>query len=230
MEQNKVRTYLLYALGEILLVVIGILIALQINNWNQEKQQDRQLKENLRAIITNVSDDLEGLRIDAIRRDSLISYNRIARESMIEGVYKVEELKKAEYFFYEFYFISNRSGYNALTNSEFLGKLSNTKLDSLLSAYYVGLDNIHDREVSFNTMIENFEFKFRSGNPMIRYFELIRKDELTQSEQQELIEYFKTTEFQAAVLRSSRQGTSGYYFLIDIGEELINELESYIND
>lgn len=37
MEQNKIRTYTLYALGEILLVVIGILIALQVNNWNQQR-------------------------------------------------------------------------------------------------------------------------------------------------------------------------------------------------
>lgn len=35
---NKTRTYLLYAIGEILLVVIGILIALQINNWNEERK------------------------------------------------------------------------------------------------------------------------------------------------------------------------------------------------
>lgn len=34
-EKKKVRTYLLYASGEILLVVIGILIALQVNNWNE---------------------------------------------------------------------------------------------------------------------------------------------------------------------------------------------------
>ncbi len=37
MEQNKVRTYFWYALGEIFLVVIGILIALQINNWNEAR-------------------------------------------------------------------------------------------------------------------------------------------------------------------------------------------------
>jgi hypothetical protein len=34
---NKVRTYILYALGEIALVMIGILLALQVNNWNQER-------------------------------------------------------------------------------------------------------------------------------------------------------------------------------------------------
>lgn len=37
LTENKYRRYLLYAIGEILLVIIGILIALQINNWNQHR-------------------------------------------------------------------------------------------------------------------------------------------------------------------------------------------------
>jgi len=41
MEQNNARKYFLYALGEILLVVIGILIALQIDTWNESKKQQR---------------------------------------------------------------------------------------------------------------------------------------------------------------------------------------------
>ena len=39
LTNNKFSKYLLYAVGEILLVVIGILIALQVNNWNEERQE-----------------------------------------------------------------------------------------------------------------------------------------------------------------------------------------------
>ena len=38
LQENKISKYLLYALGEILLVVIGILIAMQINNWKEERK------------------------------------------------------------------------------------------------------------------------------------------------------------------------------------------------
>jgi len=39
MEKNKTGKYLKYAIGEIILVVIGILVALQINTWNEEKKE-----------------------------------------------------------------------------------------------------------------------------------------------------------------------------------------------
>ena len=42
LQENKVTRHLAYALGEIFLVVIGILIALQVNNWNEERKR----KEN----------------------------------------------------------------------------------------------------------------------------------------------------------------------------------------
>ena len=39
LSENKFSIYMLYAIGEIVLVVIGILIALQINNWNEFKKE-----------------------------------------------------------------------------------------------------------------------------------------------------------------------------------------------
>ena len=45
LSENKLSKYVLYAIGEIILVVIGILIALQINNWNEaNKRRDNELR------------------------------------------------------------------------------------------------------------------------------------------------------------------------------------------
>lgn len=62
MEQNKVRTYILYALGEILLVVIGILIALQINNWNQDRQESKYEHKMLIELSTALESDIDNFR------------------------------------------------------------------------------------------------------------------------------------------------------------------------
>jgi len=43
-DDNKPLKYARYAIGEIVLVVIGILIALQINNWNEERARKQELK------------------------------------------------------------------------------------------------------------------------------------------------------------------------------------------
>ncbi len=55
MEDGKSRRYFKYALGEVVLVVIGILIALQINNWNEH----RKSKQALAAIYNTVVEDLK---------------------------------------------------------------------------------------------------------------------------------------------------------------------------
>jgi len=53
--ENKTGKYFKYAIGEIVLVVIGILIALQINNWNEAKQT----KEKEHQVLTEIVSDLE---------------------------------------------------------------------------------------------------------------------------------------------------------------------------
>ena len=45
LTENKFSKYLIYAIGEIILVVIGILIALSINNWNDSRKNDN-LRDN----------------------------------------------------------------------------------------------------------------------------------------------------------------------------------------
>lgn len=55
LKENKVGKYLLYAIGEIVLIVIGILIALSINNWNNSRNA---LKQEA-ALYIQLIDDLE---------------------------------------------------------------------------------------------------------------------------------------------------------------------------
>jgi hypothetical protein len=52
--ENRFNKYLLYAIGEIVLVVIGILIALQINNWNEEKKERITEKKILKELLVDL--------------------------------------------------------------------------------------------------------------------------------------------------------------------------------
>tara|TARA_Y100000034_G_scaffold19800_1_gene22513 strand:- start:55817 stop:56539 length:723 start_codon:yes stop_codon:yes gene_type:complete len=66
LSEGKTGKYFKYAIGEIILVVIGILIALQINNWNENKKLNKrelsllsELKTNLEINISNLKSDIQ---------------------------------------------------------------------------------------------------------------------------------------------------------------------------
>ncbi|WP_340111910.1 DUF6090 family protein [Maribellus mangrovi] len=56
--ENRVGKYLRYAIGEILLVVIGILIALQINNWNERRKIQVYEQKILTDLVRTIDNDL----------------------------------------------------------------------------------------------------------------------------------------------------------------------------
>jgi hypothetical protein len=58
LTENKFSKYVLYAIGEIILVVIGILIALQINNWNEERKQNKLEKIYLTRLLNELKKDI----------------------------------------------------------------------------------------------------------------------------------------------------------------------------
>ena len=62
MEQNKTGKYLKYAIGEILLVVIGILIALQLNNWNEERKTNSKETMLLKEMVNSIDNDLSNFK------------------------------------------------------------------------------------------------------------------------------------------------------------------------
>ena len=57
LSEGKTGKYLQYAIGEILLVVIGILIALSINNWNENQKTKVKIKNSLIALKNDLAQD-----------------------------------------------------------------------------------------------------------------------------------------------------------------------------
>lgn len=72
LTENKFSKYLLYAIGEIVLVVIGILIALSINNWNEEQKNRIEEKSLLLELRTEFRQKKENLEANERQGDGLI--------------------------------------------------------------------------------------------------------------------------------------------------------------
>lgn len=61
LTENRFNKYLIYAIGEIILVVIGILIALQVNNWNEARKNRKQEINFLSRIQADIKTDIENI-------------------------------------------------------------------------------------------------------------------------------------------------------------------------
>jgi hypothetical protein len=58
LNDNKVSKYLIYAIGEIALVMIGILLALQVNNWNEDRKRLGEETKILQELKNSISTDI----------------------------------------------------------------------------------------------------------------------------------------------------------------------------
>ena len=73
-EDGKTANYLKYGIGEIVLVVIGILLALQINNWNEKQKNEEKILTILEDIQKDLSEDIVSANLvfdKYVRNDSL---------------------------------------------------------------------------------------------------------------------------------------------------------------
>lgn len=138
MIENKLSRYLIYAVGEIILVVIGILIALSINNRNQYSK-DRAIEL---SILHNLSNDLE--------QDSIALERLFTREEFVEknidsvfswlfsqnesAIYKI--LEKLEFVGNSSYFYPNTGTFDESTSSGLMNTVLNDSLRSDIFKYY----------------------------------------------------------------------------------------------
>lgn len=107
-KENKVSKYLLYAIGEIFLVVIGILIALQVSNWNSDNKRDKlenillsQIKDELSNTYSDIESDINLLELGRRSNFRILDYiqqNASYTDSMCFDFYW---LTKDEYIYPE---------------------------------------------------------------------------------------------------------------------------------
>ena len=71
LSENKFSKYLIYAIGEIILVVIGILIALSVNNWNESRKQNNLKKTLTKSIKEDLNRDVISLASHTKKVDSI---------------------------------------------------------------------------------------------------------------------------------------------------------------
>jgi len=138
-SENKVMAYLRYAIGEIFLVVIGILIALQVNNWNENRKLNQKIIANLKNVQSELAVNIlnsDGVIERFIKRDSV--KNLIFNNKLSYSDYK-NDIGFNRTLFAPFYYDNldlNTIAFNNLTqNSEEIPKKYAPVMDKLNYLY-----------------------------------------------------------------------------------------------
>ena len=141
LSENKFSKYLLYAIGEIVLVVIGILIALQINTWNENRKDRIEEQILYGTLISSLESDLE----DVIDKISIVESALEAQKifmthsfEAIEGKYEINQIEDLLYSLSESSrsFFPNYGLYNKISNNNQIDLIRSADLQMKIIELY----------------------------------------------------------------------------------------------
>ena len=227
LSENRFSKYLIYAIGEIILVVIGILIALQINNWNDNRIKNNQVKTYALKLISDLKQDIQAVKYIKwqaetayLRLDSLINYTR---NQSIEDCNNLDLYVLAYNARYKPY-SWNRASYEELKSTGILSYFDNDSLVNLLVKYdafskHMDADYQEDFELIMETnkLIQKVVNMNYIGNPLA-----IRITTTAYFDQVEIIDY-QNADFYLALKQQAVD-------FIDRDQKKLDEsINSYVN-
>ncbi|GAA4279985.1 DUF6090 family protein [Gaetbulibacter aestuarii] len=234
-SQGKVVNYVKYAIGEIALVVIGILIALQVNNWNENKKNVIQAKKHLETVKLNLEDDMQQAKRLLSETQTTIDYSN-------DFLDQFKTLKPVDnnvqmyliYLMFERNLEINESGINALLNSNGMSFIDDSLQAKLLN-YYRYIEQLKSRELNANTEIktmyepyvkEHFYWIYNKTNPWHRQAAYYKDDPRKPHIDLESVIADKRLEIMVMNRRYQCNLIADFYTnTINLSKEIIHEIE-----
>jgi hypothetical protein len=168
MEKNKTGKYLKYAIGEIVLVVIGILIALSINNWNQVRLERMEEVNAVSRFLADIQVDLDlfDMRIKALKakEESLLRVKKTFSNGLSSDLKSFfnDIIIGADFGWNQG--IAQHSAYDDLLGSGKLGIIKNSFIRFNISNYYLNYENEHNRIDERETAYPNLSYQLIPRN------------------------------------------------------------------
>ena len=169
MNKNKTSKYFKYAIGEIILVVIGILIALQINNWNEKHQAQSKMMSNFENLI----EDLESNKLqllNLIERRKEVSNGAGFLIDNYEDRIQVDEnefIDKLYPVLSERNFEINKNGIEKVISSSAFEHEQMETIRDLIKSYLRISNTLNTFEIKENSAVEYMEM-ITAGNGYFR--------------------------------------------------------------
>ena len=174
-RRNSAGRYLKYAIGEIILVMIGILLALQVNNWNEGLKSNRIKNKYCQQLIASLESDRDNIsifqkRLSAVDNQGMYLWNFINNQNTVVDTnsLKVAFLIAAN----SFTFTPNSTAYNNLVGSNGLGLIQSDSLKTRLGYYYLtgGWQREElEQRIQYSATYNDLRFDFCSPM-MLKYY------------------------------------------------------------
>jgi hypothetical protein len=153
LRKNKIGQYLKYAIGEIILVVIGILIAVGINNWNQSRKDRKVEFKTLREISSGLNQDLKDVKSNINGHRTGLDCIAFWRDIIN---HKKVDVDSTEYYYRfltrDFLIAQNISGYETLKSKGLeLIKDDSLRLE-IITLYEISYSYIRKLEEEYNEL------------------------------------------------------------------------------
>jgi hypothetical protein len=168
--ENKTGKYLKYAIGEIILVMIGILLALQVNEWNKNRNERKQETQLLIQLLNEYNNNLDQLnsKID-IRNEitnssiKILNYKTLQENQINKDSFNLHVSRTLTRPTFD----PELGVTNELTNSGKLYFITNSELRNKLTAFPSLLSSLREEEMVTFNLIEERYFPFLINNYQI---------------------------------------------------------------
>lgn len=145
LTENKLGKYLIYAVGEIVLVMIGILLALQVNNWNETNKEYRMEEQLVRLLISDLEEKRKENSYDLASAQRFIenfkpTIGTWERNNKIDTTNLKINLRILGY---DFYFLNNNSPlYATLSSADLWKEIPDSLTEKIDNIYGLHLKNV----------------------------------------------------------------------------------------
>jgi len=182
LDQNKTGRYLKYAIGEIILVMIGILLALQVNNWNTNRELKKEELKIMKSLHEEFSENLA--RFDDIYARQEYRWKSIEilmtihlKEFSLDSLRTLDNGVGDQYTFDPFQGI-----YNSIINSGKIELISNDLLKKKIARFQDLLNDYKEEEINTMNFTANNFYPFIIGNFVINFNVTFGKATMTDEE------------------------------------------------
>ncbi|MDH3692898.1 MAG: hypothetical protein OEU36_26010, partial [Gammaproteobacteria bacterium] len=248
---NNVRKYLGYVVGEIALVIAGILIALQIDAWYENGKVTKELNNQLHAVAESISQDLVSItRLKRQRIGAIFGSNRMTEitgpPELADQWYNREYVEFASDLLaasqVPAYFVASAGAYQAVQSSGYANHIKDDGLRRDLHDYYSTVERIVFAEREMNNFVHEVTLKYQTDTTR-GFFKPFLQEPLLAWEPQNLDDGLTSMrEFQEsyrrllgdsvtqALIRSGRNQSllKEYEHLLSLGNVLVAQINAYV--